>query len=121
MAFQVIKTLRPGQPGTQRWLAQHGRQLVCVRYRRDPTGLHSCTTIEIVVRRHTMRGQAFDRRMFHIWIGAEEHDLRDMVRTHGGRRQTRRGIWALDGRTIRQLRLAERVIEPAPPHARPAR
>jgi hypothetical protein len=39
----------PPQPGTASHKKKHGSQLVCVRYRQDPTGTHRYTTVELLV------------------------------------------------------------------------
>lgn len=46
---KVIKTLKPGQPGTKKYQKQFGNKLVCVRYRVNQKRRVRSTTIEIVV------------------------------------------------------------------------
>lgn len=46
---RVIKTLRPGTPGTQRLVYRYGDRLVCVRYREDAAGTTRYTTVELIV------------------------------------------------------------------------
>ena len=48
-AGRVMKTLQPGQPGSQRWLKRYGDRLVCVRYRGNPKRRVRSTTVEIIV------------------------------------------------------------------------
>ncbi len=45
----VLKTIRPGSPGSGRWRKQFGGRLVCVRYRGDSRRRVRSTTVEIVV------------------------------------------------------------------------
>lgn len=49
VAGRVLKTMRPGDPGTKRWLERYGRRLVAVRYRGDKKARKRVTTIELVV------------------------------------------------------------------------
>jgi hypothetical protein len=47
--MKVLKTLKPGSPGTQRLVKRFGNRLVCVRYRGVPKKNMRLTTVEIVV------------------------------------------------------------------------
>ena len=40
----------PGQAGTKQYVAQYGKQLVCVRYLYDPTRARRYTTVALIVR-----------------------------------------------------------------------
>ncbi len=46
---RVLKTLKPGQAGTKRFVKRFGGRLVAVRYRGNPKRRVRSTTIEIVV------------------------------------------------------------------------
>jgi hypothetical protein len=46
---EVIKTLRPGQPGTKRFVKKFGNRLVCVRYRVNQNRRVRSTTVELLV------------------------------------------------------------------------
>lgn len=46
---RVLKTMRPGDPGTKRWLEKYGRWLVAVRYRGDEKARKRVTTVELIV------------------------------------------------------------------------
>lgn len=48
-AGRVLKSLRPGQPGTKKWVDKYGRRLVKVRYRGNPRRRVRATTVELVV------------------------------------------------------------------------
>jgi hypothetical protein len=43
------KILKPGQPGTKKWVEKFGQNLVCVRYRYDKSNRRKLKTVEIVV------------------------------------------------------------------------
>lgn len=45
----VLKTLRPGDPGTEKLVRRFGERLVVVRYRGNPSRRVRSTTVEIVV------------------------------------------------------------------------
>ncbi len=48
-AGRVMKSLRPGSPGTKKWLKEYGSHLVSVRYRVNPNRNVRSTTVEIIV------------------------------------------------------------------------
>ena len=43
------RKLKPGEPGTQKFLQRYGDDLVCVRYRYDATTERRVTTVELIV------------------------------------------------------------------------
>ena len=50
--MRTLKTLKPGQKGTQELLARFGPSLLRVRYRYDDTTHERLKTVELVVQRH---------------------------------------------------------------------
>jgi hypothetical protein len=81
---QVIKRMKPGQPGTRGLLQRYGPALVCVRYREDASGSTRFTTVELVVDHGPPRRQPLVRvhirfddaetRRLSILLGAEWDD-----------------------------------------------
>ena len=47
--MDVVKTLKPGKPGTKRLQERYGEQLVAVRYRLDRKTNTHYTTVELIV------------------------------------------------------------------------
>jgi hypothetical protein len=45
----VLKSIKPGRPGSRRWLRRYGSRLLAVRYRGDGRRRIRMTTVEIVV------------------------------------------------------------------------
>jgi len=45
----VLKSIKPGQAGSRKWLKRYGPKLVTVRYRGDAKRRVRMTTVEIVV------------------------------------------------------------------------
>ncbi|WP_374569516.1 hypothetical protein [Ideonella sp.] len=83
---EVVKRLKPGQPGTRALQRRYGPALVCVRYRRDATTGHTrFTTVELVIDhgpprrqplvRVTIRFDDLDTRRQAIALGAEWDDV----------------------------------------------
>jgi hypothetical protein len=106
----VIKKLSPGMPGTRRLLERYGAALVCVRYREieTPDGAHRLTTVELVV--DERQGKARD-----AWlrIAYDETELRRAIKQAGGVWDSQRRLWRAPARAIKQLGLADRVVEKA--------
>ncbi len=72
----VIKTLRPGQPGTERHLRMHGDRLVCVRYRQDGLGRTRFTTVELVVDEAPLKHRNDPRTIVSVRLAPDEVDIR---------------------------------------------
>lgn len=51
--MQVLKTLKPGEPGTKRFLSRYGNRLVAVRYLRDENSQSHLTIIEVIADRRS--------------------------------------------------------------------
>ena len=96
--MDVIRTIKPGMPGSKRFQKHWGDRLVAVRYRRHAQTLY--TTIEIIVdqREHPDRNislisaHSFKRQQtVAVPIAFDERELREAVKKNGGR-------WSRDGR-----------------------
>ena len=48
--LKTIKTIRPGDPGSKKWIKKYGDDLICVRYKQDPVRRKRHTTIELITR-----------------------------------------------------------------------
>jgi hypothetical protein len=51
--METKRTLKPGQPGTLKYVQQYGDSLVCIRYRYDETRNLCYTTAELIVEKRT--------------------------------------------------------------------
>ena len=85
-SLPVRHTLRPGQRGTQRYVAQYGERLVCVRQRFDAERQERVTTVELVVDRVASAPRA------------------------GGTWDAALKLWRLPAGDARRLGLAERIV-----------
>lgn len=117
-ATVVMRSLRPGAPGTQKLRLQHGRNLICVRYRESMDGTVRLTTVELVV----------ERRMaptcpVQLAVAASERRLQAELRAAGARWDGALGCWITTLRMARQLKLQHRILGPhrTAPHRTAAR
>lgn len=105
----VTRTLQPPQPGTLRLAAAHGDALVCVRYRRDASGLRRYTTVELVVDQALLAGPRADERLFAVPVRPHERALRTALRNRGATWHAETGCWRVRGAVVKALGLFERA------------
>ena len=106
---RVVKTLRPGQPGTRKAVREHGNALVCVRYPRDALKVFRFTTIELVVNATPVNPRLFDLARFGVHVAPHEQRLHDTLRAAGARWDGRARLWWTRGAIIRQMNLIDRI------------
>lgn len=117
--MEVLKTLSPGRPGTQRLQRKYGDRLVSVRYRHDPARKRRITTVELIVdeapflprRPHERQLFPHPNRHVYVRIAFEETDLRQKVKDAGGRWDKDRKLWRLPFTKAVALGLRERIRE----------
>ena len=51
--MRTLRTLKPGQAGTNRPLARNGANLLCVRYRYDGVSRRRLKSLELIVQRRS--------------------------------------------------------------------
>lgn len=116
--MEVIRTIKPGMPGSRRFQKHWGENLVAVRYRRDANKLY--TTIEIVVDEREQAHlplslnavHAFKRRkLVAIPIAFEEGALRAAAKRSGAMWSVERKVWIMPYSTAVALGVHHRVIE----------
>lgn len=105
----VVKTMKPGDPGTRRQVERFGQELLCVRYRYDEERHERLTTVEIVVDRGPRAVPVAANQHVGVRLRFEEADLRHRVREAGGQWDPRRKLWWLPWSAVLRLGLADRV------------
>ena len=116
--MRVLKTLRPGAPGTRRFLAWYGDSLVCVRYRYDAATGTRLTSVEVRIEppRPYTRPQplapAKAMRPKPVWIRVrwDETLLRQRVKAAGGKWRPDEKLWEVTPQIVKTLRLRDRVV-----------
>ena len=105
--------LKPGQKGTQRLVPRFGEALVCVRYRYDERTGDNLTTAEIIVdRRPRSAGRPRDTDMVAVAVSYSETELREKLKTAGGRWNSKERVWRVGFEAIRgDKKLVERIIK----------
>lgn len=72
---RVIRTLHPGQPGTQGWLRMYASQLLCVRYRVDARDRTRYTTVELLVATAPMHHREHPATQVYAALDGPQHAL----------------------------------------------
>ncbi len=132
--MRTTKTLKPGQDGTKKLLARFGRDLLCVRYRYDEARREHLKTVELVVERRAREGElgcqgsrapagrapsarphappagGFAARPVALRIHWRERDLRQRVKSAGGRWDPDRQVWMLRRDVAERLDLMRRAV-----------
>lgn len=112
-------TLRPGMPGTKRLLDQYGDRLICVRYLYDEATSTCLKTVELVVEKAPWVGKPRkprrqDHDMVAVRIAWDEWELRAAVKQAGAIWRPRQRVWELDWKSVRALKIQERLISTEP-------
>ena len=122
--MRTAKKVKPGQKGTMELLARYGARLLCVRYRVDEDTRESLKTVELVVRRRSLRHEPESResrkrggraagtggRRVALRIGLREKDLQRRVKSAGGRWDPVRRVWILRRDVAERLGLLGRAV-----------
>ena len=104
----VRHTLRPGQRGTRRYVAEYGERLVCVRYRFDARRQQRVTTVEIVVDRAASAPRPSTEIGVRVAWG--EADVARRVKRAGGTWDGHLKLWRLPAGDARRLGLEDRIV-----------
>ena len=109
------KILKPNQPGTKKWVEKYGDNLVCVRYRYDENNNRKLKTVEIIVEesRWKKRNDIIPRnKMMPLKINYEETGIRGLVKSAGGKWNSKKKVWELAYGQIIALGLEKRILNP---------
>lgn len=108
--LKTTDTLRPGQRGTRRLVAEFGDRLVCVRYRCDAKGRKRYKTVELIVAESDWAPPPGPDDLVHVRVAFGEEDLRKAVKAAGGRWRPESKTWQLPLRVVEELGLRDRIV-----------
>jgi hypothetical protein len=111
-ALKTTDTLRPGERGTRRLVAEHGDRLVCVRYRCDPERRKRYKTVELIVAEADWIPPPGPDDLVQIRVAFGEEALRQRVKQAGGRWLPDSKSWELPLRVVEELGLEHRLVTP---------
>ena len=104
---RVVKTLWPPQSGTLGLKKRYGSQLVCVRYRQDPSGAYRYTTVELLIDHAVLRYQRSGKASYLLPILLPipfwEHATRMKLLAQGAKWDHEEQAWAMSKATAIKL------------------
>ncbi|HEY9035661.1 MAG TPA: hypothetical protein VIM96_03015 [Pseudomonadales bacterium] len=106
----MIKTLKPGAPGTQRLQRRFGDRLVAVRYRKHPASGRMQTTVELIIEERRPRiNLNHNDPLLPIKVEWDETALQQKIKQAGGRWDKERKAWWLPASQAETLQLMDRL------------
>lgn len=120
--MDVVKTIRPGQHGSHRFLEGWGDRLVAVRYRKDNSQQRIYTTIEVIVDERLASTPTLNHRVLNITgrnravairVRYEENELRQKVKEAGAVWSPRLKLWLLRYTDTVKMGLRDRIVKGA--------
>ncbi|NDY93914.1 hypothetical protein [Ideonella livida] len=112
---KVLKKLQPTQAGAQRWRALYGDQLLCVRYRHDPTRDQRLVTVELLVearpsrRRTPVPRSAGPQDPVLVQIRYGEAQLAAQAKANGARWDAQARLWRMTREQAERAGLTARI------------
>jgi len=106
-------TLRAGQKGTKRLVAEHGERLVCVRYRYDAQKKKRYKTIELIVEEMDWRPTPKRPRgdaVATLKVNWGEAEVARRVKQAGGKWNAHAKVWELRYEQVVKLGLEKRIV-----------
>ena len=112
--MDVVRTIKPGDKGSQHFVKTYGEKLVAVRYRKS--GRHRFTTIELIVEKRLPKQTTAEidaietRKQVPLRIRFDEKDLQLKIKQAGGFWSGKNKAWELDYKNAVALGLKDRII-----------
>jgi hypothetical protein len=116
---KVVRTVKPGQPGTLKYVRRYGDLLVAVRYRYHAARRVRFTTVEVIIdERPWLPGMDFRIALDgldapeSVLVQASYHEtqLRARIRGAGGRWHAEERAWELPLETVKRMGLEGRIV-----------
>jgi hypothetical protein len=111
--MDVVKTLKPGKPGTKRLVERYGDQLLAVRYRLDRKTNISYTTVELIVEQKYALFKATPQApapTVALRIFFHENNLQRLIKSAGGKWDKHNQVWLIAQDEAERLGLTDRII-----------
>jgi hypothetical protein len=113
MSVITRKTLLSGQPGTKKWKAKYGENLVCVRYKYDTVRKIKIKTVELKVDEEPWeinRGKIPANKIVGIKVEYGEVQLGKLVRRAGAKWNRAERLWKMKYQDVVNLGLTGRIM-----------
>lgn len=114
--MKTQRKLIAGQPGTKKWLAKYGDNLVCVRYRYDHARKRKFKTVETIVEEtpwEPATKKILQTQIVDLQIHFSEIELRRQVKAAGGIWNREQRVWKIAYGEVLKLGLQARIVDPS--------
>lgn len=114
--MEVKRKIKPGEPGTLRYMQEYAEKLVCVRYRYDKARHIRFTTIELIVNEQpwyeNSQRVSRDKKSSRVYLKIfyRETELRDQIKNSGGHWDKDKRLWLVSAQIAKQLGLQDRIV-----------
>ena len=122
--MEMLRVLRPGQPGTKQLVDEYGDKLLCVRYRYNYQTHKRYKTIELIISeqdwqppsphpeedRPSKLTERIVTREVPVQIEWSEKALQQIMREIGGRWDSKQRCWFAKEYLVRQAGLGDRIV-----------
>lgn len=117
--MEIIKTMRPGVPGTKRLQRKYKDKLITVRYRKKLGENKLYTTVELIVDErdyepgvnYRLANAQKHNALVPIKIAFDEVELRERVKQAGGKWHMEDKVWLMPLSRVNEMRLSDRIVE----------
>ena len=109
-------TLHPDQDGAKQLRERYGEQLVCVRYRYDEATKERWKTVELIIEKtawEPSRPKWQADTLVALQVAAQEREVRQQVKTAGGKWNPKEVVWELPYGQAVALGLTDRIVPTA--------
>lgn len=107
------KTIKPGHPGTKKWIEQFGEKLVCVRYKYDFQRKIKLKTVELIVAEEPWdinKDRIPANKLVGVKVKYGEIETGRIVRAAGGRWNRKKKLWEISYQQVIALGLDDRIV-----------
>ena len=109
--MKTLLVLQPGQRGTRKLLAEHGKRLVCVRYRYDERLRRRWKTVELIVGEIVWERKApRPGTKVSVRIRYDETTLHRKIKEAGGKWNGKTQVWRMRYDKAVELGLRHRIV-----------
>jgi hypothetical protein len=112
--MKVEKKVKPGRPGTKKWMERFGQDLICIRYCSDKNTKQRLTTAEIIIDKRTEKKsnrRIPGNKLMQLKIGYDEIHIRKIVKNAGGRWNIDKKVWELAYKEVLALGFEKRLLK----------
>lgn len=112
--YVVKKILRPGKPGTKKYVREYGVDLACIRHRYCKSQGKKQITAELIIEEKDWlkdNERIPPNKLLGIRVSLDEKYVRSMIKDVGAKWDPQKKLWFLAYQDIQSLGLTERIVK----------